>query len=174
MCLCPPYPPYLLHPLCIITWNMCAPVWHCVCITVTLILVPHLGRNVYMHQYMYLCLPDSPCLLHSISILTWKHGFLCVALCVYSRHSTSVPTPWLECVHASAHVFILLLVQHLGYTHTDLSNYRHVYLHHVKSGLHTINIRANKNTCYFFASQKGNDLQLKLRGLLGMEVPCPN
>ena len=30
------------------------------------------------------------------------------------------------------------------HTHTDLSNYREVYLHHVKSGLHTINIRANK------------------------------
>ena len=26
-----------------------------VCISVTLILVPHLGKNVYMHQYMYLC-----------------------------------------------------------------------------------------------------------------------
>ena len=115
-------------------------VWHCVCIPVTLILVPHLGKNVYMHHYMYLCLPDFPCLLHPISILTWKHAFHCVC----SSHSTSVPIPCLECVHASVHVFIPLLVQHLGSTQKDLSNYRHVYLYHVKSDLHAINIRANK------------------------------
>ena len=75
-----------------------------VCISVTLILVPHLGKNVYMHQSMYLCLPHSPCLLHPISIFTWKCGFLCVALCVCSSHFTYVPTPCLECVYASVHV----------------------------------------------------------------------
>ena len=80
-------------------------------------------------------------------------------MCVCSTHSTSVPTPWLECVHASVHVFIPLLVQHLGYTHTDLYSYRHVYPHHVKSGLHAVNIRVNKNTSYFFVSQKRNDAQ---------------
>ena len=75
-------------------------------ISVTLILAPHLGKNVYMHQYIYLCLPHSPCLLHPISIFAWKHGFLCVALCVCSSHSTSVPTPCLECVYPSVHVFL--------------------------------------------------------------------
>ena len=51
---------------------------------------------------MYLCLLDSPYLLHHFSILTWKHGFFCVALWV----CCSNPTPWLECVHASVHVFM--------------------------------------------------------------------
>ena len=71
--------------------NMC-PVWQYVCIPVTLLLVPHLGKNVYMHQYMYICLPNSPYLLNPISIFAWKHGFLCVTLHVCSSHSTSVPT----------------------------------------------------------------------------------
>ena len=52
--------------------------------------------------YMYLCLLDSPCLLHHFSIQTWKHGFFCVALWV----CCSNPTPWLECVHASVHVYM--------------------------------------------------------------------
>ena len=85
---------------------MGAHVCDCVCILVTLILVLHLGQNVYMHQYMYLCLPHSPCLLHPIGIFTWKHGFLCVALCACSSHSTCGSTPCLECVYASVHVFM--------------------------------------------------------------------
>ena len=57
---------------------------------------------------MYFCVPDSPYLLHPISILTWKDGFLCVALCVSSSHSTSGPTPFLKCAHASVHYFMSL------------------------------------------------------------------
>ena len=60
-----------------------------VCFAVIPLLFPDLGENVYMHQYMYFSLPDSPCLLHSISILTWKDGYLCVALCVFQSLS-----PW--------------------------------------------------------------------------------
>ena len=47
--------------------------------------------------YMYLCLLNSPCLLHHFSILRWKHGFFCAVLWVCWSH----PIPWLECVHAS-------------------------------------------------------------------------
>ena len=47
-----------------------------------------------MHQYMYFSLPDSPCLLHSISILTWKDGFLCVALCVFQSPDSPYLSPW--------------------------------------------------------------------------------
>ena len=35
-----------------------------------------------------------------------EHGFQCVVQCVCSSQSTSVPTPWLESVHASVHVFM--------------------------------------------------------------------
>ena len=61
----------------------------------------------------------------------------------------------------------IIELNYFSHIHTDLSNYRQVYLHHVKSGLHTKNIRANKNTSYLFASQKRNDLQLELRPPLG-------
>ena len=56
-----------------------------------------------MHQYMSLCQPDSPCLLHPLCIVTWKNGFFCVALWVCCSH----PTPWLECVYAHVHVLML-------------------------------------------------------------------
>ena len=55
MCLCQPDSQCLLHPFASSHGN----VWHCVCIPVTLILLQHLGKNVYMHQYMHLHLPDS-------------------------------------------------------------------------------------------------------------------
>ena len=81
---------------------MGATVYHSVNIPVTQILVSHLVYNVNMHQYMYLCLPDSLCLFHPIILLTWKDGFLCVC----SSHSTSGPTPWVECLYASVYIFI--------------------------------------------------------------------
>ena len=84
--------------------------WMLLCGTVCFGFIPFLfqdlDQNVYMHQYMYYSLPDSSCLLHSISILTWKDGFLCVALCVSSSHSTSGPTSWIEGVHAAVHVLL--------------------------------------------------------------------
>ena len=74
--------------------------WMSLCGIVYVAVIPHLfpdlGQNMYMHQYMYFSLPDSPCLLHSISILIWKDGFFCVALCACSSHSTSGPTTWLQ------------------------------------------------------------------------------
>ena len=42
----------------------------------------------------------------SAAILTWKDGFLCVALCVSSSHSISGPTSWINGVHASVHVLL--------------------------------------------------------------------
>ena len=74
-----------------------------VCFAVIPLLFPDLGQNVYIHQYMYFSLPDSWCLLYSISILTRKDGFFCVSLCACSSHSTWGPTTWLQYVHASVH-----------------------------------------------------------------------
>ena len=55
---------------------------------------------------MYLYPQEFHILLHALYIVTWKHGFQCVAQCVCSSQSTSGPTPCLECVHASVHVFM--------------------------------------------------------------------
>ena len=55
---------------------------------------------------MYLCQPELQILLHTLCIVTWKHGFLCVAQHVCSSQSTSGPTPCKETVHASVHVFM--------------------------------------------------------------------
>ena len=81
---------------------MGASLWQCICVPVTSFLFLHLVYYVYMHQDMYSCLPDSPCLLHPISILTWKDGFICVCFI----HLTSGCTPWLECVYALVHVYM--------------------------------------------------------------------
>ena len=42
---------------------------------------------------------------------TWV---LCGAQCVCSNQSTSGPAPWLECVHASVHVFMSTQLQILA------------------------------------------------------------
>ena len=52
----------------------CAPVCHCVWVPVTLLVVPHFGYNVYMHQYMdlgpsWLPISAPPC-MHSL-METW-------------------------------------------------------------------------------------------------------
>ena len=54
---------------------------------------------------MNLCPPDCPCLLHPC-IIWWKPGFPCMAVRLCPSHFISVPTPCLECVHASVHVFM--------------------------------------------------------------------
>ena len=68
-----------------------------------------LGR-MCMHQYINICAPDCPCLFHALCIVWWKHGCPCVALCVCHNHPTSVPPPWLECVHALVHGFMSTLL----------------------------------------------------------------
>ena len=50
------------------------PLCHCVCVPLTLLVVTHLVKNVYMHWYMYLCPPGCPCILHPLCIVTCKHG----------------------------------------------------------------------------------------------------
>ena len=77
-----------------------------VCFAVIPLLLPDIGQNVYIHQYMYFSLPDSPCVVHPITILIWKDGFFCVVLGACSSHSTCGPTTWLQCVHASVHEFM--------------------------------------------------------------------
>ena len=55
---------------------------------------------------MNLCLPYTPCLVHPLWIITWKFGWPCVSLHVCPSHLIFVPTPCLECVHASLHEFM--------------------------------------------------------------------
>ena len=71
-----------------------------------------------VHTSVYV---PSPCLtphicFDSISILTWKDGFLCVALCVSSSQSTCGPTSWIEGVHASVHVLLSTWTPHVCFT----------------------------------------------------------
>ena len=55
---------------------------------------------------MNLWTPDCPCLFHPLCKIRWKPGCLCIAVCLCPSHLISVPTPCLECVHASVHVFV--------------------------------------------------------------------
>ena len=59
-----------------------------------------------MHQYMNLCLPYTPCLVHPLWIVTWKVGCPCVSLHVCLSHPGCGPPPCLECVCASVHEFM--------------------------------------------------------------------
>ena len=63
-----------------------------------------------MHQFMNLCPSDCPCLVQLLCIVWWKPGCPCMAVCLYPRYLISVATPCLECVHASAHVFMSTLL----------------------------------------------------------------
>ena len=55
---------------------------------------------------MYICPPHLPCLHHPLWIVIWKSGCPCVGLWLCLNNPTSVPTPWLECAHASVHVYM--------------------------------------------------------------------
>ena len=55
---------------------------------------------------MNLCLPYTPCVVHTLWIGTWKVGCPRVSLHVCPSHLISVATPCLECVHASVHEFM--------------------------------------------------------------------
>ena len=59
---------------------------------------------------MNLCPSDCPCLVQLLCIVWWKPGCPCMAVCLYPRYLISVPTPCLECVHASVHVFMSTLL----------------------------------------------------------------
>ena len=103
---CPPDSPCQLHALNIVTWNHGWPfVALCMCPSLIL-LAPHLVLNMYMYQYMYAYSPDSRSVFHPLWIVTWKNRCSSIALCLCPSHLISVPTPCLECVHASVHVLM--------------------------------------------------------------------
>ena len=58
---------------------------------------------------MNLCPPGCLCLVHPLSIVWWKPGCPCMAVCLCPSHLISVATPCLECVHASVHEFMSTL-----------------------------------------------------------------
>ena len=85
------------------------------CVPVTPPVVPHLDYNVHMHQYMYTC---NLCLLHPFCTASCKW----VSLSVCYIHPSSCPTPGLECVPASVHkcMFIMVTFKKLKYIKDNL------------------------------------------------------
>ena len=59
----------------------------------------HASLYEFMSTWLAMSAP-SPC------IVWWKHGCLCVALCVCHNQPTSGHIPCLECIHASVHIFM--------------------------------------------------------------------
>ena len=122
-CLCP------VHPLCIVDGNLSVSIWQYFCVPVISFLLPHLVYNVYMHQYMNLCLPYTPCLVHPLWIGIWKNRCPCVSLCLCPIHSGCGSTPCLECVHASVHEFMSTWLFMCGPTpiHTLMETWEPLY-----------------------------------------------
>ena len=48
--------------------------------------------------------------MHPLCIVSWKLVYSYVSLCMCSSHPACGPTPCVECVHASAHVFMSILL----------------------------------------------------------------
>ena len=110
MNLCLPYTPCLVNSVQIVTWKFGVPL----CVTLSMSHSPWLCShtlftNVYMQQYINLCPPGCLCLVHPLSIVWWKPGCPCMAVCLCPSHLISVATPCLECVHASVHEFMSTL-----------------------------------------------------------------
>ena len=110
MNLCLPYTPCLVHPLWIVTWKV-----GCPCVSLCLLfLSPWLWSHTlfrmctYISTWIYVNLAayawSTP-----ICIVWWKPGCPCMAVCLCPSHLISVPTPCLECVHASVHEFMSTL-----------------------------------------------------------------
>ena len=114
---CLPYTPCLVHPIWIVTWEVG---WPCVSLHVnvpfTLVVVLHLVKNVYMHQYMNLCPAGCLCVVHPLCIVWWKPGCPCMTVCLCASHLISVATPCFECVHASVHELYVYLTPHVWCT----------------------------------------------------------
>ena len=107
MNLCPSDCPCLVHPLCIVSRITWLPLYSSVfSVPVTSFLFLHLVQNVYMHQYINLCPPYSPGLLHPICIVSLSLRCPYVSLCACPSCLMSVPTPCLECVCAAVHEFM--------------------------------------------------------------------
>ena len=53
---------------------------------------------IYVHLTTHVCSP--------LCIVLWKPGCPCMAVCLWPSHLIFVPTPCLECVHASGHEFM--------------------------------------------------------------------
>ena len=93
-------------PLCIVGWKHgCPCVALCVCHN-----HPTSGHTSCLecvhpsvHVFMSTWLPMSAL---PLCIVWWKPGCPCMTVCLYPSHFISVPTPCLECVHATVHVFM--------------------------------------------------------------------
>ena len=103
MNLCPPYSPWLSRPLCIVWWKP-------VCDYVSLFVCPSHPAcgplsclecvHASVHEFVSSWLPTSgPPPMHSLI----ETGCPCIAMCLCPSHLISIPTPCLECVHASVH-----------------------------------------------------------------------
>ena len=82
-----------MHSL-IETW---VPLFGIVCLSQSPYFWSHTLVGVYMHQYMYLCPPDSQYHLKPLHTVTWKHGCPCVAL-------------WVSLTHFCSHTFIRICI----------------------------------------------------------------
>ena len=102
---CPPDLPCLLHPISIVLWKH-----GYTCVTLCVFQSPHFCSHTLFK--IRACI--STCThvhltpnvrFHSLSIVTWKHGCPCVAMCP-AVTPLQLPHLYLECIHASVHVFM--------------------------------------------------------------------
>ena len=83
-------------PLCV---TVCVSQSPCFCSNTLFRMCTYISTWIYVHLAAHVY-------SHPLYIVWWKHGCLCVVLCVCHNHPTFGHTPWLECVHASIHVLM--------------------------------------------------------------------
>ena len=100
-------PNVCFNPFAYLPGKMGCSVWHCVCLPVTYfwsLTMFKMCTCITKLIYVLTWLPMSVSPHLNSFMKTWVH--LCDIAYVCSSHSTSGNTPWLECVHASVHVFM--------------------------------------------------------------------
>ena len=78
--------------------QMCSPMWPHLHVSVTILLVPFFGWNVNRHEHMYVCPPDSLCLLYTFCIVISGNVHSCVAPHACPNHPSPGSILWFECV----------------------------------------------------------------------------
>ena len=94
------------------TFDSCTQICMTLCCPHMVSQLPILSSHtlIRMHTCINTCIPNCPCLLHPLCIASCKHVCPCVALSVCCIYPSSCPTLGSECVPASVHECMSIMI----------------------------------------------------------------